>query len=418
MAYSITNILTNLTATGDSTITDTATVTLAASTGYALPMTITVANADYSYDYVTGVISLSNPTADVTITATGLTQQERFNAVANGLVGTINDKAGTSGAKTLDEALQVAEGISTTKPEQTKTVALSMAGGDQVITPDSGKVLTQVTVEKPSTLTAGNIKDGVTIGGETGTFTHIESGGATASDILSGKKAYVNGAEVTGSIPLKSAATITPKQNNLGILAGQYIAGNQLIEGIVCSNLLSENIKDGVIVKIGTATDDDSVTTVVGSYTGGGGGGSLDGFSVDYTMHSFYGLILIYVFTGVMSHTLHFTVTHINETYEFNDTVGGSYDHVKICILGDGAQNAEGNFTINVIDNYFDGDTNANPKFTYSNIYFNMSSNWQYSTTNGTANITSSSGLGSVTIPYQNRSAYCMITGIINSEEA
>lgn len=54
------------------------------------------------------------------------------------------------------------------KPEQTKTVDLAMASGDQVITPDAGKVLTQVTVKKPSTLLAENIKSGVKIGGVTG----------------------------------------------------------------------------------------------------------------------------------------------------------------------------------------------------------------------------------------------------------
>lgn len=187
MSYNITTTLVNLTATGATTITDTATVTLAASTGYALPMTITVANADYSYDYVTGVISLSNPTADVTITATGLTQQERFNAVANGLVDTINDKAGTSGTKTLDEALQAAKTI----------VPLS-------------------------------------------------------------------------SVPQKEAATYTPTTTDQTIASGQYLAGAQTIEGVVCENLLPENIKKDVVVKIGTATDDDSVTTVTGSYEGGG----------------------------------------------------------------------------------------------------------------------------------------------------
>ena len=268
------------------------------------------------------------------------------------------------------------------------------------------------------------VSSDLTIDGYAAKVTAIPSGidtsdaTATAGDILAGETAYVNGVKITGNIPSKAEAWITPTSQNLAIPSGRYLSGPQKIEGIVCSNLLSENIKDGVIVKVGTATDDDSVTAVTGTYTGSGGGGTLDGFSVDYTMHSFRGLILIYIFTGAMSHTLHFTVAHGSETYEFNDMVGGSYDGNKICILGDGTQNAAGNFTINIIDNYFDGDTNANPKFTYSNIYYNNSTNWQYSTANGTANITASGGLGSVTIPYQNRSDYCMITGLINSEEA
>lgn len=51
---------------------------------------------------------------------------------------------------------------------QEKTVQLAMADGDQVITPDIGKTLSSVTVEKPETLVPGNIKKDVVIGGVTG----------------------------------------------------------------------------------------------------------------------------------------------------------------------------------------------------------------------------------------------------------
>lgn len=61
-------------------------------------------------------------------------------------------------------------GVSPSKPEQEKTVALNMAAGNQVIEADEGSVMTNVTVEKPNTLIAGNIKDGVNIGGVTGTL--------------------------------------------------------------------------------------------------------------------------------------------------------------------------------------------------------------------------------------------------------
>ena len=48
-------------------------------------------------------------------------------------------------------------------------------------------------------LLAENIKSGVTISGVTGTFTN--DGTATASDMASGKTAYINGKKVTGNIP-------------------------------------------------------------------------------------------------------------------------------------------------------------------------------------------------------------------------
>ena len=105
-------------------------------------------------------------------------------------------------------------------------------------------------------------------GGGTAKFmdTTISGGnGATASDILSPKKAVVNGEEVTGSISSKAAATYTPTSSAQTITAGQYLSGAQTIEAVVCSNLTAANIAQGVTVKIGTATDDDSVASVTGS---------------------------------------------------------------------------------------------------------------------------------------------------------
>lgn len=58
-----------------------------------------------------------------------------------------------------------------------KTVALDMGDGDQVVEPSNGKVISRLTVEKPTTLTAENIKAGVNIGGVDGTF--LGSGGSS-----------------------------------------------------------------------------------------------------------------------------------------------------------------------------------------------------------------------------------------------
>lgn len=69
---------------------------------------------------------------------------------------------------------------------------------------------------------------------------------ATASDILSGKTAYVNGEKVTGSIPSLDAMTITPDTEYLYIAKGQYLNGHLTIKGD--PNLVSENIKSGVSI--------------------------------------------------------------------------------------------------------------------------------------------------------------------------
>lgn len=55
-------------------------------------------------------------------------------------------------------------------PTQEKTVALDMANGNQIITPDDGKIMTQATVLKPTTMAAENIKSGVNIGGVVGSL--------------------------------------------------------------------------------------------------------------------------------------------------------------------------------------------------------------------------------------------------------
>ena len=61
--------------------------------------------------------------------------------------------------------------VPSTVSTETKTVALNMASGNQIIDSTSGKYMTQVTVEKPSTLIPYNIKKGVEIGGIKGTYT-------------------------------------------------------------------------------------------------------------------------------------------------------------------------------------------------------------------------------------------------------
>lgn len=72
--YVIITTLENCTSSGATAIrgNGTATVTIIANSGYALPDSITVSGASYTWDKSTGNIVLSNPTSDVYITVTAL----------------------------------------------------------------------------------------------------------------------------------------------------------------------------------------------------------------------------------------------------------------------------------------------------------------------------------------------------------
>lgn len=66
-----------------------------------------------------------------------------------------------------------------------RMVELSMPSGNQVIQPTSGKVMRKVTIQKPATLSPGNIKKGVVIGGVTGTLEASSSGGGGGGETTS-----------------------------------------------------------------------------------------------------------------------------------------------------------------------------------------------------------------------------------------
>lgn len=62
-----------------------------------------------------------------------------------------------------------------------------------------------------------------------------------------------------------------PSTSDQNILAGKILSGTQHIKAVTMTNLDAGNIKSGVTVKIGDASDDDCVASVTGTYSGGGG---------------------------------------------------------------------------------------------------------------------------------------------------
>lgn len=184
-----------------------------------------------------------------------------------------------------------------TTPTEEKTVDLAMASGNQVVTPASGKHLTKVTITKPTTLAAGNIKSGVNIGGVTGTLSPakteqdktVDLAMASGNQVVSPDSGKVLN-KVTITKPATLVASNIKKGVTIGGVAGSYAptfttetktvalamgSGNQVIsktsgkDGMTQvtvtkpSTMLPANIKKGV-----------NIGGVTGTYEGESSGSS------------------------------------------------------------------------------------------------------------------------------------------------
>ena len=98
-------------------------------------------------------------------------------------------------------------------------------------------------------LATGNIKSGETIFGIAGDSNVVDtsSGDAVAGDILTGKKAYVAGSQVTGNVAAGSSVTGTDGDLEVAIQDGLYSGGDKTATA-TDSDLAVGNIKDGVEV--------------------------------------------------------------------------------------------------------------------------------------------------------------------------
>lgn len=75
---------------------------------------------------------------------------------------------------------------------------------------------------------------------------------------------------VGSGVSRQAAQTIHPSASDQTIASGKYLEGVQTVKGVTLTNLTAANIKSGVQVKVGDASDDDCVTIVTGTYTGAG----------------------------------------------------------------------------------------------------------------------------------------------------
>ncbi|MFS1513908.1 hypothetical protein VQL36_15895 [Chengkuizengella sp. SCS-71B] len=106
-------------------------------------------------------------------------------------------------------------------------------------------------------LTAANIKKGKNIFGVAGSFTSDATAGA--SNILTGKTAYVNGSKITGTMTNRGSVAITPGTSKKSIASG-YHSGSGYVVGDV--DLIAANIKKGknIFGVAGSFTSDATAT--------------------------------------------------------------------------------------------------------------------------------------------------------------
>jgi hypothetical protein len=101
-------------------------------------------------------------------------------------------------------------------------------------------------VNTDASLVSGNIKSGATIFGVSGNsnVVNTSSGTAAAGNLLSGKTAWVAGAQVTGTMPNNGAANFTPGAAAVPVPAGFYSGGQVNTD----ASLVSGNIKSGATI--------------------------------------------------------------------------------------------------------------------------------------------------------------------------
>lgn len=169
---------------------------------------------DTNYDALSKVTVAAIPDeyqniSEVTASAEDVVQGKKIVDSTGVVSGTMSDNGTVS--KVLDtttKSYTIPSGkhsgagvVSITTQEKSVTPSTSA----QEIVPDTGKVLSKVTVAA------------VTSSG-----TDTSDATATSGDILSGKTAYVDGAKITGNIPTQTASSLTAKTNTVTVPAGYY----------------------------------------------------------------------------------------------------------------------------------------------------------------------------------------------------
>ena len=229
-SYTITDNLSNVSPAGSNVYQidegGTRSLTYSWSTQYVVGVNnINVVNADYTPTFSGNsvTLALSNPSGNVTINISASEGDFEFNITSNGTTTLATENT------YVEHDIVFKVNVPATPTEEVE-VALYMVSGNQVITPNEGKTMSKVTIVKPTTFTAENIKKGVNIGYITGTYEGlIPDGTAVASNVRAGKTFYGNGtSKLTGTMQDYTGVT-TIGSNGTMYTAGKYMPSNIVI---------------------------------------------------------------------------------------------------------------------------------------------------------------------------------------------
>lgn len=116
----------------------------------------------------------------------------------------------------------------------------------------SGLGIVKISAVEQAKIIAANIKSGITILGVAGNSNVVDtsSGDALSADILSAKKAWVDGSEVTGSLPNRGTflGEITLRDVPVSVPSGYHSGGTVAISSSDQAAIIPGNIKSGVII--------------------------------------------------------------------------------------------------------------------------------------------------------------------------
>lgn len=242
-SYSITYNLTNLTSDSTNPTTigsgETASIIITAPTGYNLPSNITVTGCEYTWEANTGVLDISNPTGNVTITAEGVAETYSVTVNLTGVTGestnptTVSYGGSATFKFTANENYELPAGV-----EQTGATSYNWnkTTGTLVLARITGAVTITITgvATTPQLATPTNL----TVDGTTVSWDAVEN--ATNYDIYVDGELYEN---TTGGAVSSHTLTIDD----------QYSYGDKVT---VNDNIITSpyTLQNGDVIKVPTQT--------------------------------------------------------------------------------------------------------------------------------------------------------------------